>query len=443
MGSVVILAPDFSPSGHPPALRVRFFARHLADFGWKPIIVATDARYYETAIDEENDKLLPPSLTVVRTKAIPAKVTRRFRLGDLGWRSLWHNWQALKRVIREHRPDLLLLPTPPSAGLLLGRLARARFGVPYVVDLIDPIATDYYWKLPPSQRPPKWWLSSRIARFLERTALRRASHITAVDASYAGDALRRYSWLTSEDVTGIPYGGEPADFDYVRSNPRANTIFEHGGGLLHCSYVGVVGPYMMPVIRALLAALRLGLGREPELFGRVRLHFVGTNYGPNAQPKVLPLASEAGVANNVTEHPARVPYLDAIQLLLASDVLVVLGSEEAHYTASKLFPYLLANRPLLAVFHQQSSVVRILREMGAEPAITFSSAADLSKQSEEIYLRWRQMLLEPNGVTIEARIHAFAPYTTRSMAAKLAAVFDNATGASKAAVASAPAGSSA
>src|SRR5438270_8208988 len=242
MKSVVILAPDFSPSGHPPALRARFFARHLPEFGWTPIIVATDRRFYETAIDEENDKLLPADLTVVRTRAIPARLTRWFKLGDLGWRSLWHNWQALKRVIREHRPDLLLLPTPPAAGLLLGRLARARFRIPYVVDLIDPIATDYYWKLPTSQRPPKWWLSSRVARLLERTVLRRASHITAVDGSYAGDALGRYSWLSASDVTSIPYGGEPADFDYVRRNPRANAIFKSRDGLLHCCYVGVVGP---------------------------------------------------------------------------------------------------------------------------------------------------------------------------------------------------------
>src|SRR5438067_4647870 len=201
MKSVAILAPDFSPSGHPPALRVRFLARYLPEFGWKPIIVATDPRYYETAIDDENDKLLPPELTVIRTKAIPARLTRHFKLGDLGWRSLWHNWRALKRVIREHKPGVLLLPTPPSAGLLLGRLARVRFGIPYVVDLIDPIATDYYWKLPRSQRPPKWWLSSRVGRFLERTALLRTSHITAVDVSYADNALRRSPWLSAAHVT--------------------------------------------------------------------------------------------------------------------------------------------------------------------------------------------------------------------------------------------------
>jgi hypothetical protein len=36
--------------------------------------------------------------------------------------------------------------------MILGRLAHARFGIPYVIDYIDPVVTEYYWKLPRSQR---------------------------------------------------------------------------------------------------------------------------------------------------------------------------------------------------------------------------------------------------------------------------------------------------
>lgn len=440
MKTVAILAPDFSPSSYPPALRARFFARRLPDFGWKPIIVATDSRYYETPIDPELSNLLPPDLQVIRTKAFAARWTRRFGLGDLGWRSLWHNWRALRHVIHERKPDLLFLPTPPSAGLLLGRLARALYGMPYVVDLIDPIATDYYWSLPKAQRPPKWWLSSRMSRWVERTALRRASHITAVDAAYANDAKRRYEWLKSIEVTGIPYGAEPADFEYVRQHPRAHRIFDKSDGLLHCCYVGVVGPYMLATIRALFAALRLGLQREPELFQRVRLHFVGTSYAPGAQPKVMPLAEAAGVAASVTEHCARVSYLDAIQLQLAADVLVLLGSEEAHYTASKIFPYLIANRPLLAIFHRDSSVISILRSTGAASPITFAATVEVAAKTEEIFEHWRSLLAQPHISPAEQRMQAFAPYTARAMAGRLASVFDSVVRQPAQAAASAPAG---
>ncbi|MBV8207538.1 MAG: glycosyltransferase [Acidobacteria bacterium] len=441
MKTVVILGPDFSPSSHPPALRVRFFASHLREFGWNPIVIATDPGYYETTIDPENERLLPSGLEVIRTAALPARVTRLFGLGDLGWRSLWHNWRALRRIIIERRPELLFLPTPPSPGLLLGRLAAYRYGIPYVVDLIDPIATDYYWRLPRAQRPPKWWLASRSGRWIERTALRRASHITAVDAAYADGALHRYPWLKSSDVSGIPYGAEPADFEYVRRNPRQNQIFNSDDGKLHCCYVGVVGPYLLPAVRALLGALRHGLDRDPELFGRVQLHFVGTSYTPEAAPKVLPMAREAGVAALVTERPSRVGYLDAIQLQLSADMLVALGSEEAHYTASKIFPYLLANRPLLAIFHEQSSVVRILRGTRAAEPITFQSSGDLAGATEHILQEWQRLLKSPHISTGGERMAAFQPYTARAMAEKLARVFQAVSCAPRAAAVSAAVGS--
>ena len=40
--TVLIIAPDFTPSSYPPALRARFFAQHLPEFGWKPIVLAAD-----------------------------------------------------------------------------------------------------------------------------------------------------------------------------------------------------------------------------------------------------------------------------------------------------------------------------------------------------------------------------------------------------------------
>jgi hypothetical protein len=59
---VLIIGPDFTPSSHPPALRIRFFSQHLREFGWEPIVLTTNPRYYESIVDAENEKLLPPDL---------------------------------------------------------------------------------------------------------------------------------------------------------------------------------------------------------------------------------------------------------------------------------------------------------------------------------------------------------------------------------------------
>jgi hypothetical protein len=425
---VLIVGADFAPSSYPPALRIRYFARHLKEFGWEPVILTTDPRYYETAIDDENQKLLPADLEVIRTQAIPAALTRRLHFGDLGLRSLWHHWRAINRICRERRVDLIFVPIPPYPSIVLGRLAHARFGIPYVIDYIDPYVTEYYWKLPRSQRPPKHALAYYTARVVEPFALKHVAAVVGVDTSYTADLFERYPWLKVE-ATGIPYGGEPADFDYLRQHPRANPLFDPHDGLLHVSYVGRGGPDMLPTLRAVFEAVVVGAKRWPDLFGRLRMHFVGTTYahGAQVQYQVLPLAQELGLEQVVDEHPERVAYLTAIEIMLDSHALLAVGSESQHYTASKIFPCILAARPLLAVFHENSSVVTILKETQASEVIEFGESRPVSATVEDVAGQLRNLLALPPDSRARTKWEVFERYTARAMTARLAAVFDKAS----------------
>jgi hypothetical protein len=409
-------------------LRIRYFAQHLKEFGWEPVILTTDPRYYETGVDEENQKLFPADLEVIRTRAIPAALTRKFHFGDLGLRSLWHHWRAINRICRERHIDLIFIPIPPNPSIVLGRLAHARFNIPYVIDYIDPYITDYYWKLPRSERPPKHALAYYTARVLEPFALKRVAAVVGVDTSYTADLFRHYPWLRVE-ATGIPYGGEPADFDYVRRHPRKNPAFDKADGLLHVSYVGRGGGDMLPSLRAVFQAVIVGLGRWPDLFHRLRMHFVGTTYHAREgymQYQVLPLARELNLEQYVDEHPGRVPYLTAIQILLDSHVLLAVGSESPHYTASKIFPCILAARPLLAVFHEKSSVISILKETQAGEAVQFGDDRPVLGTVDEIATRLHDFLALLSDTHPPTRWEAFERYTARAMTARLAEVFDKA-----------------
>ena len=139
-------------------------------------------------------------------------------------------------------------------------------------------------------------------------------------------------------------------------------------------------------------------------------------------------AEEIGVANLVTEQPRRVAYLDSLQILLDSHGLVLFGSDEPHYTASKIFPYILAQRPVLAVFHEDSSVVTILDETKAGTILTFNAASPPAQQVPAVEAALREMLRQPADYQPPTIWAAFAPYTTRAMAQRLAAAFDQALG---------------
>jgi hypothetical protein len=424
--NVVIIAPDFTPSSYPPALRARFFAQHLGEFGWNPIVLTTEPENYEWTVDPENEKLLNRSLEVIRTSALPIKWTRKLGFGDLGLRTLWPHWRALSRIRRKRRVDLILISVPPNWPIALGRLAHMRFGIPYILDYNDPILTDYYWKLPRSKRPPKWALVYTMYRFLEPFALRRVDQLIGVDDSYVAGLFKKYEWLRGVKATPVAFGVEPQDFEYVREHPRSNPLFTPGDALFHMGYVGRGGPDMIAALRALFTAVQRGREKAPELYRRLRMHFVGTTYAPNATGKyqVLPVARECGVEDIVEESPGRVQHLDAIQILLDSDALVVLGSESPHYTASKIFPYILAAKPLLAVFHEDSSAVKLLEGTRAGRAVTFSATRPPLSVVGEIETELQNLLTAPAGSRPPTDWNKFEPFTARAVTARLAEVFD-------------------
>lgn len=112
--------------------------------------------------------------------------------------------------------------------------------------------------------------------------------------------------------------------------------------------------------------------------------------------------------------------------MLDSDVLLLIGSDEAHYTASKVFPYLLSLCPLITIFHEDSSVNEVLREARAGRSITFSSSEKVSDKVEQIYDAVKAVLSADRAdhqVNDQANLEA---YTTRTMAARLAESFDRA-----------------
>lgn len=304
MRTVAIIAPDFPPSSLPSSIRPRLFATHLAEFGWRPIVITTEPGFYESEVDPDNERLLPEGLDLIRTRAWPARWTRRTGIGDIGIRSLWHQWREIQKLCRANAVDLIFISAPPYVPMILGRLAHMRFGVPYVIDYQDPWITEVYWSVPAAQRPPKWPLAYTMARVLEPFAMRRVSHVTAVSGGTAGMVMENYPELTAVGTTVLPFGAERRDFEFLRAHPRTNSCFDPADGFLHLVYAGVCIPAMYPALRCLFGGLRILRERNPVLGGRLRLHFVGTSYAAGAASKrVEPIAEEYGWRTRCARQP--------------------------------------------------------------------------------------------------------------------------------------------
>src|SRR5207302_486281 len=110
------------------------------------------------------------------------------------------------------------------------------------------------------------------------------------------------------------------------------------------------------------------------------------------------------------------PYFETLKCLVDADALLVPGSQDPKYTASKIYPYILARKPLLAIFHEHSSVVDVLRQTGAGTVITFDSGETVGVLSDKIYRDW---FLKPDTRIPDTNWTQFENYAASEMARQL------------------------
>jgi len=300
---------------------------------------------------------------------------------------------------------------------LLAGWIRRRFGLPVVLDLQDPWASR---EGATRRRWTKGWLTHRLAVLLEPRALRHASWVTSVSQRQNAELAERYPWLDPARMSAIPIGGDPDD----AANVRAMLAPTERQGPLRFSYVGTALPRAAPLLTALFAGLARLRQDRPDLAARLALRFVGTSNQPgqSADCRVRPLAEAAGVADLVSEHPGRVPFLEALRTLGESHAILMIGSDEAHYTASKIYPGLMSGRPFLSLFHAASSAHATLSRAGGGVALAWSGEQDRERLVGEVAAALARIAADPASLGT-ADPSVYADFTPSAVAGQFAEVF--------------------
>jgi len=425
-GAVLIVSPHFPPSTLAGVHRARHLAKHLPAHGWRPIVIRAHERHYTEAPDHPLAALVPETVKQIRTGAIPARVARTVGIGDIGLRAFGPIARAIATGVAAHAPRAVLITGSPFYPMLMAGWVRRRWRVPVVLDFQDP------WVSAGGALRPRWskgGLAHRLAVALEPRAVRGASWITSVSDTQNADMAARYSWLDAKRMTAIPIGGDPDDFAALRAAPPTNPITRLDPNRINLCYIGTFLPGAGPVVRALFQAVARMKREAPNLAGRVRLIFVGTSNQPAgtaaaaASHRVAPIAAEEGVGDLVHEAPARVPFLEALALLANAHGLLLLGSDEPHYTASKIYPALMSGRPYLSIFHARSSSHDILTHAGGGAAFAFADTAALPELVAPIADGLARLAGDPASLG-RADPAAYAPFTAHAIAGRFAEVFE-------------------
>jgi len=417
---ILIISPHFPPSNLAAVHRSRLFAYHLPGFGWEPVILTVDEKYYEETLDYNLLSLLPAGLRIEKANAF--KVGKPRLIGDVGLRGFFQLYRKAKELIRRDKIDFLYIPIPSFYVALLGRWLHATTGVKYGIDYIDP----WVHRFPGSDKTfSRHWFSSKISGFLEPIAVKKAALITGVAEGYYKGVLERNPHLAKTCLFGaMPYGGEQADHDRVGELGLKPYLFERKAGKIQLMYAGA----MLPKAYAPLEAILTSIQSNPGLFASLEIHFIGTGKTPDDPEgyNIRPLAEKYNLWNKtIYEYPRRIPYLDVLVHLEATDGVFILGSTEPHYTPSKVYQGVLSGKPILAVLHKESTAVNVIRNANTGVVLAFDGEKEIDRiktEFSDVFQNFKEFMasFDPRQVNREA----FDRYSAKNVTASLAALME-------------------
>ncbi len=381
---VLMFAYRFPPCYcHPTATeRAIGFASQLSSYGWDPIVVTRDpARDGCRCLPAGGEKLeaddprndlrglspeqvirvrigsswLRSSRSSIRNLESPtarwlAAPIRRFLTLLRFTTKPTQGWvkQSISRgeeVMRDNRVDLVWTTTPPEWSLVVGRHFQSKYGTPWVADIRDAISRF------PRDHAGSDTLPARLRRARFARPAREASAIVCVSPQ---EAAQDASYL-ERSVHTIPSGFDAEAWRRIHrqavSRARDRTAFRmvYAGGLL--PEVDHIDPFF----EGLSSFLRLP-GAPPLTF-----EYLGSNGNV-----VRDAARRWGLEDVVTDR-GRVSLEDARLAMAGSDALILLRDVpgESGVPGGKLYDYLAAGTPILAVPGRDLYVREVLATTGA------------------------------------------------------------------------------
>jgi len=456
---MLMIASRFPPALGPGAERLRQTARHLSRLGWEVDVVSrgeppciTGGGPHERPHGKARVFRVPdvdPSGSALRgLKAFdlfrflwrPLGVSRMRIFRGLRWRCerMQHRFsipdagvlrvQAVaglaRRLHRLARYDLLFASGMPFSDLVIAGCVATTLRIPWIAEFRDPWV-EY-------AHAPMWrsrW-GRRVTQRLEAWVVRRARFVICVSEEMTQRMRERYPGLPATKFMTVLNGFDAAELEEAfGSRSRAPAVVDASDGI-------------PPVLESILGSGRMVLlhagslygGRTPEPLLEALRRAIESGRIP-AESIWMVFAGRPGpFAAAIRAARRRLPVFDAGELLHAAalramhrataNVLLLAGGRGAEGDlSSKVFEYLAAGRPMLALTPGDGAATKFLagREgiWHAEPA----EPAAISETLATMFDAWRAGTMKSPGD--HTRLRKFTrEYQTRRLAAACRTALD-------------------
>jgi hypothetical protein len=351
---VLMIAYHFPPlQGSSGIQRTLKFSRYLPDCGWEPIVLTAHERAYESV---SPDQLIDVTSRAVVKRAFALDTARHLSMFKRYPRLLalpdrWISWllgavPAGLGLIRRHRPQVIWSTYPIATAHLIGWFLHRLTGIPWIADMRDPMTDADY----PSDKTTR-----RVFQWIENLTIRNADCVVCTTPGAIDDYRQRFPHIPATRFRLIENGYDEEVFSAAKPSSAAPD------GKLTLLHSGIVYPSERdprPLFAA-LAEMRAEGAIDASWF-RLRLRATGHDAHLRA------LLKEQGIEDLVDLAPS-VSYREALAEMLSVDGLLILQAANCNrQVPAKLYEYLRARRPILALTDPAGDTATTLRHAGID-----------------------------------------------------------------------------
>ena len=403
---LLMVAYHFPPlRGSSGIQRTLRFVQHLPRFGWEPLVLTAHPRAYQDTSDDQMREV--PEGTVVE-RAFALNTARHLALfgrypGSLALPDRWATWRfgavpAGMAMIRRYRPDAIWSTYPIATAHVIGAALAKKSGLPWIADFRDPMAQNGY------PADPRAW---QAYRRIEEEALRNAVASVFTTPGCAALYRERYPDIPAARSVVIENGYDEDTFARAEAErAQQNSASEASGMsrqrsrfvLLHSGVVYPDERDPRPLFMALGRLKQQGALSADTFCLRLR----ASGYDPMLEA----LARSCGIDDLVSLEPA-IPYHLALQEMLEVDGLLIMQASNCNQQIpAKLYEYVRARRPVLALTDPVGDTASTLRAAGLASIAQLDDAASIAEAIPAFIARvraGRESIATPEAIAASSR----------------------------------------
>lgn len=421
---VLLVTYYWPPAGGPGVQRWLKFVSYLPQFGIEPIVYIPENPEYPI-LDENLANQVPSGLTIIKqpirepasfAKKLFGEKTKQLQSGILptkkaslatrlmlyvranffipdarvGW--VKPSVAFLKDYCKQNHIDTLITTGPPHSLHLIGLQLQKEIGVKWLADFRDPWTTIHYFAQLPLSKS-----AFKKHKELEKKVLAAADIITVTSKP----TQTEFEKLTHTPIHVVTNGYDENQL------PKESIPLDTKFSIAH---IGSLLSDRNP--KQLWKALADLLLAYPSLKNDLQITLAGV-----VSEEVLSSIAEAGLEKYVRNY-GYVSHAEAIRLQHTSQILLLLEMDKEETKVilpGKLFEYMAAKRPILALGPEGGAIASILEETNAGEYYSY-------KESTEIYTYLDNQYYTYKTESLQVQSHGVVAYSREAVSRKMASI---------------------